>query len=178
MLEMKYEISVEIALDRLKKAGLEMKRQGLTRYLRTGEIVGVPPRPEYPKEGWKVDPVSLDEFISLKTMNVNELRLLVKQLRQEIKVLKGEVKVEEKTEIPGQLTIDEIGDEHGLVALEISKTDINRLKKAKPAQKQALRDELFANVEPGKKAVVKAPEGVTAEQYLRVRVDFELAELG
>ncbi|MFD4932239.1 hypothetical protein ACFWMS_25770 [Peribacillus butanolivorans] len=164
-------ISVELALEKLHKSGIEMKRQGLTRYLRSGEIYGFPPRVEYPKEGWTVDVDSLQEFINLKTMNVNELRLLVKKLCQENKDLKavlkrvnGKEKAETEVVVEGQLSLEDVESE--VETLEIGRGDIQKLGFG-TKQKNQLKEILFKDVPKGEKLKVEVPAGTTIEEYVK-----------
>lgn len=164
-------VSVDIALEKLHKSGIEMKRQGLTRYLRSGEILGTPPRPEYPKEGWVVDVDSLQEFIDLKTMSVNDLRILVKKLRSEIKELKSNAKDDPaavKEDIPeGQMNIDDVP---GMVTLEIARTDIQNVPELTTKQKNELKVSLFKGVPKREKLKVEVPAGTTIEQFIKDKI--------
>lgn len=166
-------ISVDLALEKLHKAGIEMKRQGLTRYLRTGEILGQPPRPDYPKEGWVVDVDSLQEFIDLKTMSVNELRLLVKKLQEENLQLKAAAKGRAKKEevdpvedvAPGQLSLEDVETE----TFEFGRSDINKLQLT-AKEKKEMRELLFKDVPKNQKLKVEVPAGTTIEDFIKDKI--------
>jgi len=81
-------LNLEEALEYLNSKGIKVKKQGLTRYLRNKEIKGYKPLHNYPKSGWKVDEESLEDFVKLKTMSINQLRVEYRSLKQENERLK------------------------------------------------------------------------------------------
>lgn len=85
-------LTVNEALEYLKKAGITDSRQVVRKWIRDGELKAIPPEKGRRKDGYRIPHDELERFIAQRNplySEVKKLRKEVEELREKIKKLKN-----------------------------------------------------------------------------------------